>query len=264
MQRLIIKTAIVLIVLLAVGQSLAMAQDAIGYQYARRPTGIRVATTSVNPQALTADVDVTVNTATGTFTTVTTTGTSPTYVYNYNSHQFPFGMLGDQARSWSGWGYATLLNPDINALEWGVGSGTVDGTTVPLIAGNPGSFRGSFTHTFPDVGTYEVQAATVSFWLFTDTPSNSYLTQVTSGVPYLIPPGATFQTYGTFWAASYIWTAPTQTYYGSPVTDSYAIGLVNSTTVVLQSAIPTVTTIGLLILAVLLGLGGVFVLRRSA
>jgi len=240
-----------------------MAQTAVGSRYARRPVGLRISTGFVNTPDIAADINITVNTETGTFTTVTTTGTYPSYVYNYHSHQFAFGMLGDQCRSWSGWGYATMLNPTIPAADWGDSTGTLDGTTVPMIAGSPGSFRGSFSHTFPDYGSYQVTAGTTSMWLFTATPNNTHLTGLTAGVPYLIPPGATFTTVNTFWAATYVWNAPTQTNSGAPITDSYAIGVTNSTVVHVREAVPTLGIIGMLILATFLGGLGVFILRRS-
>jgi len=86
---------------------------------------------------------------------------------------------------------------------------------------------------------------------------------LTSGVPYLIPPGANFTTTNTYWGASYVWTAPSQTYSGAPITDSYAIGVTNSTSVDLRQAIPTLGIVGMLILAGVLGGLGVFILRRS-
>lgn len=254
---------IVAVLIVMTGASIVSAQNAVGYVYARRPVGLRISTGVVDTISLSADINLTVNTETGTFSTVTTTGTYPSYNYNYNTHQFSFGMLGDQCRSWSGWGYGTMLNPTIPAADWGHSSGTLNGTTVPMIAGSPGSFRGSFSHTFPDFGQYQVTGGTTSMWLFTATPSNPYLAQLTAGVPYLIPPGANFTTTNTYWGDSYVWTAPSQTYYGSPITDSYAIGVTNSTSVSLREAIPTLGVIGMLILAGVLGGLGVFVLRRS-
>lgn len=258
-----VQILILAVLVMATGTSLVVAQDAVGYSYARRPVGLRISTGFVNPADLSAQINLTVNTETGTFSTVTTTGTYPSYNYNYNTHQFAFGMLGDQCRSWSGWGYATMLNPTIPALDAGDGTGTIDGTTVPMVAGTPGSFRGSFTHTFPDFGQYQVKGGTTSMWLFTATPNNPNLTQLTAGTPYLIPPGANFTTTNTFWGTSYVWTAPSQTSYGSPITDSYAIGVTNSTSVDLRQAIPTLGIVGMLILAAVLGGLGVFILRRS-
>ena len=110
------------------------AQNAVGYLYPRRPIGLRVSAGSVNTVDLTADIDLAINTETGTFTTTTTTGTYPSYNYNYHTHQFSFGMLGNQCRSYSGWGYGTMLNPVIAAGDFGDGTGTIDGTTVPMVA----------------------------------------------------------------------------------------------------------------------------------
>jgi len=245
--------------LLVCGAGELIAQTAVGSVYARRPVGLRVSTNGVDVINLSANIDITVNTETGIFTTVT--GSSPSYVYN--SHEFAFGMLGDQCRSWSGWGYATMLNPTIPAAEFGDSTGTLNGTTVPMVAASPGSFRGSFSHTFPDYGQYQVNVGTTSMWLFTDTPSNTHLTQVTAGVPYLIPPGANFTTTNTYWGAAYTWTAPTQTNSGAPITASYAIGLTNSASVSLREAIPTLGIVGMLILAGILGGLGVFILRRN-
>ncbi len=258
-----VQILILAVLVMTTGVLSIQAQDAVGSVYARRPVGLRISTGAVSTIDLTADINLTVNTETGTFSTVTTTGSYPSYNYNYHTHQFAFGMLGDQCRSWSGWGYATMLNPTIPALDAGDGTGTINGTTVPMVAGTPGSFRGSFTHTFPDFGDYQVTCGTTSFWLFTATPNNTHLSQLTAGTPYLIPPGANFTTANTYWGTTYARTWPTQTSSGAPITDSYAIGVTNSTSVKLREAIPTLGILGMLILAAVLGGLGVFILRRS-
>lgn len=253
----IIATVMVVFVL---GTVWAEAQ-AIGSSYARRPTGIIISNAGINLDTISATVNVEVNTSTASYITSTVGSYTAGYTYYYGP--FQFGMLGSQARSWSGWGYATVLNPDMNAVEWGHSTGTIDGTTVPLVAGSPGSFRGSFTHTFPTYGQFDVQALTTSFWLFTDVPGNPYLSQVTNGEPVLIPPGAPFTTYATYWGATYSWAAPTQTASYAPITASYAIGLYDTVRLQLDPAIPTLSIVGLFMLAVVLaGIGFAVLLWR--
>lgn len=218
----------------------------------RRPVGIKISPTDIDPDTLSADINVTLNTYTGAYMT-----------YYGSVVTFDYGYLGDRCLSASGWGYpATLVYPDINAVEWGDGAGTVDGTLIPMVTGTPGTFRGSFSHTFPNEQTRTAKAATVNFFLGPNTPNNTYLNQVTAGRPYLLQPGDTFQTYASYWGTTYTWSVATQTYYGAPFTDSVAIGLYNTAPISFRGGIPVLSTIGLLALAAILAGAGVIVLRR--
>ena len=212
---------------------------------AGRPTGISI--TPVSAAGMDVTFDVTLN----------TTGTSP--IGTFGS---PVGFIGDL------WSFqytlfsATVtnryvhLNPRVDAVDFGDGAGTIDATTIPMVsAGPPGSFTGSFMHTYPAGGTY---TATVGANRLAGPATAA--APATTGSLIVVPAGQgiSFQRY----------LLPTYTVPSTitgMVTADYVFGIQNSIGVDVGGIVdvPVAGPLGLAALTLLIAVAAIWVFRRN-
>ncbi len=161
-----------------------------------------------------------------------------------------------------------LNSPAINAIEFGSTASTpVTNTSISLVTpGVPGSYRGNFVHTYPAPGSYTVRTGAVfNFLGFRRTTGSQ---GVVTGNPVV----ASTLNYTSIYAF-YVGPATTATYsfgpYNATGIPPYTVGATNTAEVVVGGdagpptvEIPTVSELGLLALALALGLAGIAVLRR--
>lgn len=163
--------------------------------------GIRATVTNESPGTNSATVDVTVYASTGSDAGQNDRDNGPA--------DGPFTYIGS---SFYG----------IPAIDWGDGS-TTPQTTIPLVAsGTPATFRGSFSHTFPN----------------TDPRTVSVFSNCCAGSGALVT-GAPYSSYG-----------------------GYVYVIFNTASVFGSAQIPTLSTYGLAIFSLLMVVGGVFFMRR--
>lgn len=239
----------------------------------RRVTGISVTQTGASgPGNLTAEFDVDVN-------TISPRGVwSPSTPTTYYGRPAPSyrGFMGDyySVQTYGGFGtparaIMTIVNPQINAIELGsTGSVPLARTAVPAVTpGTPGAYRGSFMHTYPAAGSYNLRVGTMFNVNFTNaTPAAQ---PITTGNPVVVQAGNPLS-----------WTSVFK-FYGSTTTNTLAFtytgnAAVNQTVGVTATApmvvggapppfaidIPTATETGLIVLSLILAGAGVFFLRR--
>jgi hypothetical protein len=114
--------------------SLAAAPAAAG----GRPSGLKVTVHSVDNLTGEVDFDVTL------------------YTDRRFPHFPPQGLLGEHIYTTFNGYTATLLHPWVPALDFGDGN-VIAGLKLPQVA--PGTYRGSFRHTYPGPGLYPLRAA---------------------------------------------------------------------------------------------------------
>ena len=227
-----------------------------------RPAGIRITVTNVDSTSGQVDFDVTLNTATyyGYGTISPRYGLLGSYVFtSFYATTYPPGYTGQ------------LLNPVVPAIDYGDGS-VVGNIQIPQVG--PNQYRGSFSHTYPGPGTYDLRASANSV-LLGPTTSVTFTTgnQVTNPNQY----SSGSQTiYGSWVGRSFFGGATTYRLVG-PVGNVHVWGVSNSVTSgspygaaggglaitappVIE--VPTASDFGLLILALLLGGMGAVILRR--
>lgn len=174
---------------------------------------------------------------------------------------------------WTGYGGmawpARIVSPVIQAVEFGDGGYATGTPILPLVNPGPpqyGTFRGSFTHTYPPTpDVFTIRAAAASLFLGPDTPSNPYLA-LTAGRPGIVVPNqSAIQLFRFGWTGTpgdYTWAPATQT-----VTVTSAAGRVlaiTNTALVNFGAreIPTSSAAALFALALLLAALGIILIRR--
>jgi hypothetical protein len=212
-------------VLLATVLALSLGATA---QAAQRPTGIRITIVNVNPVTRVVDFNVTLN---------IDPGPSPVGP--------PQGLMGNFFSN--GVGVGTLLNPVVNAVNYG-DAVIIPRTTIPLFS--PGVFRGSFSHTYAAPGTYTIRVGAAGLVGYTTTAG-----ALGPGTPIVV--------------ANASWRGPTimgGTTISSlpPPNNPFVIALTNTATVTL-AAVPTLPLVALwTLVAVLLGVGAWMLRRRPA
>ncbi len=236
-------------------------------------TGISVTPTSVVDY--TVDFDITLNTdgsPRGYWNTTTTYGrTVGDYLGNLGSvYSFQtYGGFGTPA-----FVTLTLANPQVNAVAFGyAGSAPVAATTIPVVTpGTPGQFRGSFQHTYGAAGRYDLTVGAA--FNFNATNATTAPFTFTAGNPVQVMAGENLS-----WTSVFRFFGPASTNtlaftYSGAAGANQTVGLTNVITsggqqgvLVPQQAqqvvaIPTVSEIGLALLALLLAAAGVLVLKR--
>lgn len=257
--RITIRTVLAILVVMA----LAVTGPALGQG---RATGIRISNVTTGAQA--AILDVTLNTTSpwdsyfytgflgnrvSYFTTWSTSTTGPTVG----------GGTGTSSSSGFLAGASQLLNPLVNAVEWGDGS-TIGSTTIPAVnSGVPGSYVGSLSHSYPAGGDYLIRVG-VAF------PNTGV---ITTGNPVIVPPGSPISVLQT--QSSYVFThtlssATFTSFFANSVISAFTtpysitLGITATTLASIPSIleVPTTSRLGLLVLIAALALGGIALLRR--
>ncbi len=231
-----------LITLVLIALALSVAAPSLGV-VAGRPTGILI--TPVDVTGLDVTFDVTLN----------TTGTSP-----FGTIGSPIGFLGDL---WS-FQYTFLsatvtnryvhINPRVDAVNFGDSAGTIAATTIPLVsAGPPGSFTGSFMHSYPSPGSY---VATVG----ANRLSGPVAGPATTGTLITVPAGQPI-TFQRFLLPTF--TVPTTIATTTGV--DFNFGVQNSTIVDVGSIVevPVANPAGLAALTLFLAVAAFWVIRRN-
>ena len=216
-------------------------------------------------------------TLTGVRATITGTqfdGTLDLDVTLYTSPRSPYGpystgFLGDRySGSTTFFGYTTLfsyriLDPAIPAIEWGDGS-TLDHENLTLVSsGPPRTYRGSFTHTYPDTSTDRtIRVGAHGLLGYADAPGsdNPALPPVTGNAIYA---NAMQRSYRVEFVGDTTYSGVSTRGFRQPM----AVGITN--TVVAAAAlfpdpppIPSASHWGLVVLSLGLGVGGAWLLRR--
>ncbi len=182
----------------------------------------------------------------------------------YTTYPFaatPTGYLGNRFVTPTFFYVGTMLNPTINAIDYGDSTGTISNTSVPLVAaGVPNTFRGSFTHTYPGPGAYPVTVGVASMLGYID-----YATPYFTNPLLPVSTGNTVTT-NVFSFSAYSPFAGTTVNLAFSVAYPFAVGITNTTEAVVASEpvieVPTLSEIGLLLLVLVLGIAGVRFLRR--
>ncbi len=230
-----------------------------------RPSGIRVTVTAVDGLANTVDFDVTLNTSSvyGVPTLTAPTGLLGDYVFTeFYATTYPPGFTGQ------------VLSPVIAAIDYGDGQ-TLQNGRIPQVS--PGVYRGSFSHTYPAQGTYDLRVATAAMLGLNDVPVT-----VTTGNTINNPNQAPTTPTG---AQSFLGSWVGRSFFGGTLTynlvqpvggDAFEWGISNSVTSgapygapgggVLVAAglleVPTASFYGLLALGIAISLGGLVLLWR--
>lgn len=176
---------------------------------------------------------------------------------------------------------AFIDNPTIQPVEFGDGQFVPGPPILPLVNPGPqyGTFRGSFTHTYPaSPDTFTIRAAAASLFLGENSASNPYLTGLTTGRPgIVVGNGQTFRVARFSWGSPGGTTTTTTSWSGSPTSwGAYAIltstvtsqlgrvlAITNTALVDFNAAaIPTASAAGLFGLALLLAGIGIIIMRR--
>lgn len=206
------------------------------------PTGLTIVPSAIDGEDV--DLDLTLNTSFPFYYANSTVGRLGTQFYT-QTYQGYFGL-------------ATMLNPVVNAVDFGDGMSTVGATTIPLATagsppGTPNVFRGSMSHTYPGDGDYVATVGKASFLgpvgsTFYPPTTGNLVTQNT----------LSFSQYSSFYGTTVNFT--------TVLTFPFALGLTNTVPVAIASAvpieIPTLPQGGLLLLAALLAAAGAAVLLR--
>lgn len=193
---------------------------------AGRPVGLRVSVTSV--VGLTVNFDVTLYT---------------NYVFTANT---PNGLLGNLFVTPFFFSYTgTLINPVINAVDYGDGS-IIPGQVIPAVGA--GVYRGSFSHAYAAPATYTITGGASG-------PYMGYLATntVTQGNPVAATAGG-YSVYSPF--------AGTTLYFTFGLAAPYVVGITNTASAVI-TAVPAMPLGALWALAALFLATGVFLLRRG-
>lgn len=244
-------------VLLVFVHSTALAQG--------RPSGIRVTVTNLDLPTLTADFDVTLNTSSvyGNPTLTAPTGLLGDYIFTtFYATTYPPGFTG------------TLLSPAVVAIDHGDTAGTGNIVTRATIAPDgPGSYRGSFSYTYPAIGAYTIEASAASM-LGLGTTMVTVTTGSTITNPNQYPTGGGNSFLGSWVGRSFFGGSLTYNLVGPTANPPFQWGVRNQTPPsgagavdfnALQSvtAIPTASEVGLFLLALMVGGAAIFLLRRS-
>ncbi len=198
-----------------------------------RPSGIRVTVTGANGATGEVSFDVTLNTA---------------GVYGSPALTMPTGLLGDYifttfyAATYPPGLTATLLSPAVNALDHG-NTADLTGNLVPrdkIPQTAPGTFRGSFTYTYPDAGPRTIQAQTAAMLSRATT-----MPSITTGSPIVNPnqtPNAagTQSVFGSWVGRSFFGGTMTYNLVGPLGSPPFVWGVENSATVTFGSVGDTV------------------------
>ena len=166
---------------------------------------------------------------------------------------------------------AYIANPQIAPVDYGDGNVATGVPILPLVnPGTPqyGTFRGSFTHTYPPApDTFTIKAAAASLFLGANSPGNPYVAGLTAGRPGVVVGYAgTYQVerYGWSGTGTTTWNSATFTYrVASPA--GRILAITNTALVDFAAAaapIPTSSAAGLFALALLLAGLGIILMRR--
>ena len=197
-----------------------------------RPSGLRVTVTGVNGNTGEVSFDVTLNTVGvyGNPTLTAPTGLLGDYIFTtFYATTYPPGFTG------------TLLDPPVNALDHG-NAADVTGNLVPrgkIPQTAPGTYRGSFTYTYPDAGPHTIQSQSAAML-----SRGTTATSITTGSP-IINPNQTPNTAGTqsvvgSWVGRSFFGGSTTYNLVGPLGQPFAWGVQNSATVTFGSVGDTV------------------------
>lgn len=225
---------------------------------AGRPTGLRVTVDSIDATTFTADLSV----------TMTTTGTSPIGTIGSpvgflgNRWSFQYTFFGTTVTNRYVW-----INPSAPAIDFGDGSSVPSTTLTMVTPGPPNVYTGSFMHTYPGEGNYDLRVGAC---------------RIIGPTSAVTPPAAGYGNLATVGTATtvnfllyYLPTFTSPNYISANFVSPFVIGITNG---VGQTAgggfggitiagpavtdIPTANEVGLLLLALMLAAGGVVLMRR--
>lgn len=208
-----------------------------------RPTGLSITLDSSSGPTL----DFTIRmTTTGTDTNLGTIGSPIGFLGDFWSFQYTF--FGTHVAN-----RYRLLSPEINAIDFGDGS-TIGGTALSMVTpGPPNVFAGSFTHTYPATGSYQL---TANVWRG-NLGSTATVAAPSPGTPITIGPSTRYVRQSSFPPS---FTGPyTTSFYPS---EAMVVGVSSTATVNLALDVPTLAEGALVVLALLLAMGGAWLLRR--
>lgn len=232
-----------------------------------RPSGIRISVTGVDSVSGQVDFDVTLNTnsAYGVPPAATPTGLLGDYLFTvFYATTYPPGYTG------------RLLNPAVMAIDYG------DGNMIPrskIANVGPGQFRGSFSHTYPGPGTYDLRATAAALLVGnTNTVVPTTGNAVTNPNQAVTTPTGAQSFLGSWYGRSFFGGALTYNLVAPIGGGQHVFGVSNSVTsgapngapgggllilpVVPTLSIPTASEVGLLALAAAIAAAGVFRLVR--
>ena len=189
-------------------------------------------------------------------------------IYTDGSPASSVGFLGDEYTATTTFlGYTTnllfrMLDPEIHAIEWGDGS-NLERTTIPFVsAGPPRTFRGSFSHSYPDLSERTIRVGSTGWLGYGDGGATGY------DNPRL-PPLTGQPLYATavesYYRVSYV-GYPGETIRGTAIytfPSPFAVALTNTTVAAFPSAleIPTTSHRGLILRVLARAIGGTYLLR---
>ena len=197
-----------------------------------RPSGLRVTVTDVDGPSGVVSFDVTLNTVEvyGVPTLTTPTGLLGDYIFTeFYATTYPPGFTGQ------------LLSPVVPALDHGattVAGNIVDRSKIPLVA--PGTYRGSFSFTYPGNGPYNLKAATSAMMSLGTTAAPTITTGTAITNPSQYPTGGGNSFLGSWVGRSFFGGSLTYNLVGPDTNPPFVWGVENSTTVVFGSIGDTV------------------------
>lgn len=263
---------LIIAVALVVAGLLSTPADA---QLFKRVTGIAVTQTGMSgPGGLTAEFDITLN-------TVSPRGVFSPAVTPYGRPAPPYlGFLGNfyTVQTYGGFGTPvraelTLVTPVVNAIEFGtttVASTPLANTTIPAVTpGTPGQYRGSFMHTYPAPGNYDMRVGAA--FNFNVTNATGAPQTVNTGNAVTIGAGAPliWTSIFKFYGATTTNTIPFT--YNTVAPSARTIGVTNAASGGISVGagppvpiieVPTVSEYGLIALALALAAAGWILLKR--
>lgn len=228
-----------------------------------RPSGIRITVTNVDTVSGQVDFDVTLNTSApyGVPPAATPSGFLGDYLFTvFYATTYPPGYTG------------RLLDPAVMAIDYG------DGNTIPrtkIANVGPGQFRGSFSHTYPGPGIYDLRATAAALQI-----GNTGTVVPTTGNVITNPnqapttPTGTASFLGSWYGRSFFGGALTYNLvavaggaqhvwaFSNSVTSGSPNGAAGGGLLIPTVPIPTASEIGLLLLAAAIAAAGVFQLVR--
>jgi len=164
---------------------------------------------------------------------------------------------------------AEVLDPQIPAVDFGDGNVAPGTPILPLVNTGPqyGTFRGSFTHTYPPApNAFTIRAAAASLFLGPNSAGNPYVGDLTAGRPgVVVRDGDTFRVERLGWTGtgSQSWASHTFTYtVDSPQGRVLAITNTALVNFGAMEPIPASSAAGLFALALLLAGVGIILMRR--